>query len=199
MKNMLIYQSSEYDCGPVSVTNAIRFLYEREEIHPHLLKHIWIMGNDTFCEKGQLGKYGTSKASMRYMADWMNAFGKGCRFPIAARFLEMEEAWIAPGSAAWSCIEKGGCIVIRCVTGDIPHYVLLTRILPENEIGLFDPYEEEPDFGQDPLCRTVENCPREMNRAVKYPRFNQENDADYAMGKTEDREMLLIWRNDGKR
>ena len=196
MKNLLIYQSSEYDCGPVSVTNAIRYLYEREEIVPHLLKHIWVMGNDTFCEQGQVGKVGTSKASMRYMADWMNAFGKGCKFPIAARFLEMDEAEITPGSTAWKCLEAGGCIVIRCITGDIPHYVLLTRILPGDEIGLFDPYEEEADFEDDPSCRAVEDAPRVMNRAVRYSRLNQTDSADYAMGKPEIREMLLIWRND---
>ena len=34
MKNDLISQSSEYDCGPTCMTNAIRFLYEREESQP---------------------------------------------------------------------------------------------------------------------------------------------------------------------
>ena len=34
MKNLLNYQSSEYDCGPVSLTNAIRYLFDREVIYP---------------------------------------------------------------------------------------------------------------------------------------------------------------------
>ncbi|MBQ9196527.1 MAG: peptidase C39 [Clostridia bacterium] len=199
MKNLLNYQSSEFDCGPVSVTNAIRYLFHREEIAPCVLKHIWVMGNDTFCDQGQIGKHGTSKASMRYMADWMNDFAKGCKFPVAARFLEDEEAVIQPGGPAWRCIEEGGCVVIRCTTGKIPHYVLLTRILPEGEIGLFDPYEEDPDFDDDPACRGVENEPRVMNRAVKYQRFNQQDDADYAMGAPEIREVLMFWRGDGKK
>ena len=194
MKNLLNYQSSEYDCGPTSLTNAIRFLFEREEIAPCLLKHIWVMGNDTFCDEGQVGKHGTSMASMRYMADWMNAFGKGCKFPIASKYLDMEDALIQPGSEAWQCIEKGGCAVIRCTTGGIPHYVLLTRLLPDGEVGLFDPYEEEPDFKDDSACRCVENEPRVMNRAVRYQRFNQQEPLDYAMGKLESREVLLVWR-----
>ena len=37
MKNDLIHQASEYDCGPTSVTNAIRYLYERVEIDPALI------------------------------------------------------------------------------------------------------------------------------------------------------------------
>jgi len=30
MKNQLIHQTSCYDCGPTSITNAMRFLFERE-------------------------------------------------------------------------------------------------------------------------------------------------------------------------
>ncbi len=33
MKNLLIYQSTEYDCGPTTLTNAIRYLFDREEIY----------------------------------------------------------------------------------------------------------------------------------------------------------------------
>ena len=78
MKNDLISQSSEYDCGPTCLLNAVRFLFEREEIQPGVLKHIWVMGNDTYCEKGRLGFHGTSRAAMRYMADWLREYGKHC-------------------------------------------------------------------------------------------------------------------------
>ncbi|MBQ9301390.1 MAG: peptidase C39 [Clostridia bacterium] len=196
MKNLLNYQSSEFDCGPTSVTNAIRYLFEREEIAPCLLKHIWVMGNDTFCDEGQIGKHGTSKASMRYMADWMNSFGRGCKFPIAAKFLELEDAVIQPENETWKCLENGGCAVIRCVTGGIPHYVLLTGILSDTEIGVFDPYEEDPEFDEDSACRVIDHQPRVMNRGVQYERFNQVEPLDYAMGERENREVLLIWRND---
>ena len=195
MKNDLICQSSEYDCGPTSVTNAIRFLFEREEIQPGVLKHIWIMGNDTYCEKGQVGCHGTSKSSMRYMADWFNCYGKGCKFPIAAEFLEMEDAAVAPGSKTWACLERGGCAVMRCSAGGISHYVLLTGILGGNEIALFDPYDETPDF-QEPGRRVVSGQPKRMNRAVRYDLLNREDLSDYAMGQLEKREMLLVWRTD---
>lgn len=197
MKNVLNYQSSEYDCGPTTITNAIRYLFEREDIPPAVLKHIWVMGNDTYCELGQLGKRGTSKASMRYMAEWLNGFGKGCRFPVEAKFLEFGDTAIAPGSESWQCLERGGCVVMRCFSGKIGHYVLLTKILPEGEIGLFDPYDEDPDF-QEPGRRVVEGEPRIMNRAVKYELMNQENEDDYAMGPLEIRENVLIWRRETK-
>ena len=175
--------------------NALRFLYEREEIQPGLLKHIWAMGNDTYCEKGRLGCRGTSKAAMRYMADWFNSYGAGCRFPIAAAFLDGGDADVRPGSRTWQCLQSGGCAVMRCTAGGIGHYVLLTALLPEGEIGLFDPYEEEPDFTE-PGRRVVRGEPKKCNRAVRYDLLNLPEIADYAMGTLEDREMLLIWRQE---
>ena len=195
MKNLLNYQSSEYDCGPTSMTNAIRYLFDREEIVPGVLKHIWVMGNDTYCDEGQIGKHGTSKASMRYMAAWLNAFGKGCKFPICSEFLELEQAVVAPGSRAWQCLQEGGCAVMRCFADGYGHYVLLTRILSDHEIGLFDPYEEEPDF-QGEGRRVIAGEPRVMNRAVYTEIINRTDEADYAMGDLEDREILLLWRGD---
>ena len=197
MKNELICQSSEYDCGPTSLTNALRFLFEREEILPGLLKHIWLMGNDTYCEKGCVGCHGTSKSSMRYMAAWFTEFGKGWKFPIAAEFLENEETEICPGSKTWACLERGGCAVMRCTAGGIGHYVLLTAILPEGEIGLFDPYAEEPDF-KEPGRRVVRDQPKRMNRAVRYDLLNLQDLSDYAMGEMSKRENLLIWRTEEK-
>ena len=42
MKNLLIYQSTEYDCGPTTLTNAIRYLFDREEIYPDIVKYIML-------------------------------------------------------------------------------------------------------------------------------------------------------------
>ena len=193
MKNLLNYQSSEYDCGPTSMTNAIRYLFDREEIAPGVLKHIWVMGNDTFCDEGQIGKHGTSKASMRYMAAWLNAFGKGCKFPIHAEFLELEDAVVLPGTRTWQCLEEGGCAVMRCFSGGYGHYVLLTRILSDHEIGFFDPYEEEPEFEGEGR-RVIEGQPRVMNRAAYTEIINGADESDYAMGKPEIRELLLLWK-----
>lgn len=193
MKNLLNYQSSEYDCGPTSMTNAIRYLFDREEIAPGVLKHIWVMGNDTFCDEGQIGKHGTSKASMRYMAAWLNAFGKGCKFPIQAEFLELEDAVVLPGARTWQCLEEGGCAVMRCFSGGYGHYVLLTRILSDHEIGFFDPYEEEPEFEGEGR-RVIKGQPRVMNRAAYTEIINSADESDYAMGKPEIREILLLWK-----
>ena len=71
--------------------------------------------------------------------------------------------------------------------------MLLTALLPEGEIGLFDPYEEEPDF-KEPGRRAIDGKPKAYNRAVRYDLLNLQEKADYAMGAYKDRELLLIWR-----
>ena len=42
MKNVLNYQTSEYDCGPVSFLNGVRYLFDREEIFPDIVKFIML-------------------------------------------------------------------------------------------------------------------------------------------------------------
>ena len=42
MKTPLHYQMTEYDCGPITVMNAIIYLFEREQIPPDLIRNIML-------------------------------------------------------------------------------------------------------------------------------------------------------------
>ena len=90
MKNFLIYQSSEYDCGPVSLINGIRYLFDREEIFPDVIKFIMLYCMDTYNEAGELCKHGTSAAAMNFVASWLNHFSQVKPFPIRCEFLSGE-------------------------------------------------------------------------------------------------------------
>ena len=87
MKNLLICQSSEYDCGPVSLINGVRYLFEREEIFPDLIKFIMLYCMDTYNSEGELCKRGTSAAAMNFITNWLNHFSETRRFPIHCEFL----------------------------------------------------------------------------------------------------------------
>ena len=195
MKNDLICQTTNYDCGPTTVTNAMRFLFEREEIPPVVLKSIWTMGIDTYADGGELGKAGTSKAAMRYMAAWFECFAEKCGFPVKAAFLDSDFAALYRGSLTWKCLERGGCAVVRCWHGNSGHYVLLTELLPDGMIGLFDPYDGEADES-DPDRRPVYDDPKRKNRVVRAEILNQTEKINYAMGDPNLREVLLFWRPD---
>ena len=82
MKNYLNYQSSEYDCGSVSITNGIQYLFDREEISPDILKCIMLYTMDTYNEQGQPCRHGTSAAAMRFVGSWLNQLAAVRSFPI---------------------------------------------------------------------------------------------------------------------
>ena len=63
MKSPLHYQISEYDCGPTSMLNAIKFLFEREQISPELIRNIMLYSLDSYSTEGA-GKSGTSRIAM---------------------------------------------------------------------------------------------------------------------------------------
>lgn len=76
MKNLLIYQSTEYDCGPTTLTNAIRYLFDREEIYPDIVKYIMLYCLDSYNEAGEVGKRGTSASAMMFLSNWLTQFGQ---------------------------------------------------------------------------------------------------------------------------
>ena len=113
MKNLLNYQTSEYDCGPVSILNGIRYLFEREEIYPDIVKFIMLYCMDTYNEHGELCKRGTSAAAVHYMSNWLNHFSETRNFPIHCDYIKKEEVVIAPGTEIWNTLKNGGAVVLR--------------------------------------------------------------------------------------
>lgn len=197
MKNLLNYQSSEYDCGPVSLTNAIRFLFEREDICPDIIKYIMLYSMDSYNEEGEIGKRGTSASAMRFLADWLNQFGQIKRFPISCEFLSGKEVHISPSSKIVCALRQGGVVVLRLFL-EVSHYVLLTGI--ENDsLYLFDPYYEEED---DPELSEeykgagiafINGQPKRANRLVSIERLNRTGKDFYEMGPYELREAVIVF------
>ena len=72
MKTPLQYQITEYDCGQATVLNAIRYLFNRGEIPPIIIKYITQYTLDTIGENGQIGMCGTSPYAMDYLSNWIN-------------------------------------------------------------------------------------------------------------------------------
>lgn len=195
MKNILNYQSSEYDCGPTSMVNAIRYLFDREEIAPELLKSIFLYTLDAYNEEGESGKSGTSRMAMQFLASWLNQYGERKNFPIQARFLEENQVYIAPTSEIVECLQQKGVAVVRVWLEGDEHYVLLTDVQGD-EIGLFDPYFE--DYEKAPLpeeCgfRVVRDQPWKLNRLVKGECMNRLDSATYSMGEKNMREAILLY------
>ena len=200
MKNLLNYQSSEYDCGPVSLTNAIRYLFEREEIYPDIIKYIMLYCLDSYNDKGESGKLGTSASAMMFLCNWLNQFGQMKSFPISCEFLSGEDVFISQTNKIVAALQQGGAVVLRLFL-DVGHYVLLTGIEGDN-IYLFDPYYVEPDDPElDPEflgggITFITDQPKRANRKISMQRLNQQTEGFYEMGPYDIREALIMFNRD---
>lgn len=197
MKNLLNYQSSEYDCGPVTLTNALRYLFEREEIYPDIIKYIMLYCLDCYGENGEPYKHGTSRTAMLFLANWLNHFGEIKNFPILCEFMSGADVHIEKDSRIYNALNQGGVVVLRLFL-DVEHYVLLTGTKGDS-ICLFDPYYEElddPDLDEEysePGISFITDQPKFANRLVSIEKLNRLTKGYYEMGPYEIREAIIIF------
>ncbi|MCM1154487.1 MAG: peptidase C39 [Roseburia sp.] len=200
MKNLLNYQSSEYDCGPVTLTNAVRYLFEREDIYPDIIKYIMLYCLDSYNEDGEVGKHGTSATAMMFLSNWLNQFGKMKNFPIACEFLSGADVHIDQTSKILCALQQGGVVVLRLFL-DVGHYVLLTGIAGDS-LYLFDPYYEEEDDPElseeysEPGITFISNQPKRANRLVSIERLNRTSEGFYEMGPYDIREAVIVFNQE---
>ena len=200
MKNLLNYQSSEYDCGPVSLTNAIRYLFDREVIYPDIIKYIMLYCLDSYNDKGESGKYGTSASAMMFLSNWLTQFGQMKDFPISCEFLSGEDVFLSQNSKITEALQQGGAVVLRLFL-DGGHYVLLTGIEGDN-VYLFDPYyvePEDPDLDEAFLTEGitfVSGQPKKANRMISMHRLNRLTQGFYEMGPYDIREAVIVFNRE---
>lgn len=190
MKIPLSYQTTEYDCGPTTMTNAISFLFNRKEIPPDVIKHIVLYSLDAYNYKGEFGKSGTSGMAMMFLSNWLNQFGKVKKFPIRCEFLTGRDVYIGQNSRIVAGLQQGGTAVARVMYG-CWHYVLMTGA--DNQyVYLFDPYYRKKPFRLKEV-EIITGSPEKMNRRVAYERLNSTEKEAYALGPTDFREAILLF------
>ena len=188
MKTPLTYQMTRYDCGPATLTNALRYLLAREESDPELLKAFYERTLDDYGDDGSLGKKGTSHQAMRNVAAFVNAYAAAHRTPLRASVAHGAAASLLPGSDVYRLLEDapegGAAVVARIWHGDSGHYVLLTGVA-DGRILAFDPWLEASDdpkkVADGTLIREVDDQPLRANRSVDPAVFNQDVMANYAL------------------
>lgn len=196
MKNILNYQTSEFDCGPTTLCNAMRYLYEREQISPELLKTISLYTLDAYNDEGETGKSGTSKMAMKFLSSWFNQYGKTKKFPIYSEFLEGDQVYIGANSRITSCLQQHGVVVARVLLLGDGHYVLLNS-LEDGKVGLFDPYDIEGVVDTPiPGVTLVNDQPKKINRIVNPKIMNIDSKESYSFGPASIREAMLLYNTE---
>ena len=84
MKTPLHYQMTEYDCGPITVMNAIIYLFDREQIPPDLIRNIMLYCLDGYGAEGAPGKSGTTRAAMMFLSNFLCCFGRTGQLDISS-------------------------------------------------------------------------------------------------------------------
>ncbi len=197
MKNNLNYQTSDYDCGPTTLTNAIRFLFEREAILPEIVKAIALYTLDAYNDAGEYGKSGTSRMAMMFLSNWFNQFGRTKNFPIKTSFLVNEQVSLSTSGRIHECLTQGGVAIICCWLGEDRHYVLLTGI-DETKVDLFDPYDDA-QLIQAAGVTVIENEPKRRNRRVDASMIDSSGQGLYALGEIDEREAMLLFNENTRR
>lgn len=190
MKNPLNYQTTEYDCGPTSMSNAISFLFKREEISPDITKHIMQYCLDGYNQRGEAYKSGTTDMAMWFMSHWLNQFGKVRKFPIWCENLQGSDVFLGDTSRVTVCLQQKGAVVAKVMLG-CWHYVLLTGLDGEY-VELFDPYFRQRPFDKDGI-EMVWNEPRRFNRRVHMDVLNRDGKEPYEFGRVDQRECVLLY------
>ena len=120
MKTPLHYQMTEYDCGPISMMNAIIFLFDREQIPPDLIRNIMLYCLDGYGAEGAPGRSGTTRAAMMFLSNFLGSFGRTGQLDLSARYLSGSCVRVSQNSAITDCLRRGGAVVVRLYLLDEP-------------------------------------------------------------------------------
>lgn len=192
----LNYQVTEYDCVPVAFINAVSYLFERREIPPMVIRHIYAYSLDTVGPSARLGSGGTSRHAVRLLGHWLGAY-KYRHFSVTTRFLEGDDVHLRDDSPVVGCLQDDGVALCDIRLGDREeHYVMAIRE-EEGWLHCFDPYYRTLLRGLRHHVRIIDNPDgRQANLMIERDWMDQEDARlRFCLGPLPMREALLIWRN----
>ena len=190
----LHYQVSEYDCVPTAFINAINYLFERHEIPPMVISHIYLYSLDTVGRDARFGVGGTSKYAVRLLGNWLSSY-KIKNFSVTTEFLEGDQVHLRKENRIYACLEEGGIALCNTLfSKSEPHYLMIIRI-EDDWIYCFDSYRRVSLRG---MKNRVAILPYEEGRTpnlkIRTQWMDQESSKRFCLGPVSIRECLLIWR-----
>lgn len=190
MKTPLRYQITEFDCGTISLTNCLIYLFEREDIPAELIKAISTYTLDCYDEFGNLGNKGTSRQAVEYLSKWITNYCNSKNLGLKCEYLNGKNVDF---EKIKQCLDAGGCVNLRTYQ-ECEHYVTLTGY-DNNFVYLFDPYyQTENEYSSDGEIEAILCEPFKFNRKVTHKRFIEKTKNEFALGPITKREAVLINR-----
>lgn len=177
MKTPLLYQLSEFDCGPITLYNALKYLFNRSEISYEVIKEIM---NITLDKKEK----GTSKKAMKKAAFSLKKY-----LPL--------NIFIYEGNAVTPEIIKKNnnpkTVFILRTKLCCKHYVLITDF--KKNYYLWDPYYLNHKIYQNKKVKICLNKPF-YNRVISKDYFESFSFTDFTLGPLSKRQLIIFKRQD---
>ncbi len=190
MKIPLRYQVSEFDCGTVSLLNAVSYLYKRSDIPLELVRAIHLYTIDCYDINGDKSNEWMANESIKQLCNWITNCTKKNNYGLDCIYLRGEEVTY---ELMEKCIRNDGVIFIKCLRGD-PQYDIITN-MNQSYTYIFDAnYIDDDYYDKDVDIKCVQSKPFDYNRIVKTERLFMDSDKDFSLGKISQRECVLMNR-----
>lgn len=194
IKTPLAYQMTEYDCGTVTVLNALRYLFTRSELSPLIYKYITQCTLDKPNEKGESCKGGTSTWALELLCKWLEENSKYEHMSMYGKNLPIEDCSIY-NKELEETIGRKGVAILRVYCEEVEHYCLLTQ-LDDKYAYIFDPYYMPLDYYKnDDCCEIITDKPFEFNRKVLKSRIDEKNKKDFSLVDGINKQIVLLEKN----
>ncbi|MBU1699458.1 MAG: hypothetical protein KJ970_17615 [Candidatus Eisenbacteria bacterium] len=197
MNTQFQYQISEYDCVPITFINAIVQLFDRKEVPPIVLQHIYLYSLDTVTRGNRLGRAGTSKFAVQLLGNWLASY-RTKNFSVATKFLRQDTIHMKPKSRIIRALQTDGVALCNIHLGRGEWHFILALEIKGNRVLFFDPYYRTSVRGLRGVVEVLaENGkPRSPNLAIDIDWFDRTDERSrFCMGPVDMRECLLMWKN----
>jgi len=191
MKIPLRFQITEFDCGTISLQNAISYLFEREDIPAELIRAIALYTLDCYDEKWELGQGGTSRESIALVTRWITEYSKTHDFGLSVTHMQWEDVAV---DTILQFLKKWWVVLYRTYLEEDEHYVIITYADPDF-VYVRDPYYLEESYcDKDKEISIIFDHLFDYNRKISLKRFESQSKKDFALGPIKWRECVLIRR-----
>ena len=203
MKVPFRLQTTEYDCVPASLVNALSYLFDREQIPPSVVQRIYLHSLDRESVWGETRR-GTSGNAVEMLGALLDNYKEKRykHFAVSSEFITGRDVHLKKDSKVLRCIDSGGVALLRVwLEQDDWHYILAFRH-EEGQMLCFDSYRPSKKAGGNDSVLVLDTVGHQdhnlsipftsLDQEVKAPTVFEASKHKWALGPKNERECLLL-------
>ena len=191
-------QISDYDCGPVSMLNALSYLFDRKEIPPFVVHQIYKDCLDYDSSRG------TSIRAIKDLGFWLKHYKEEGykKFAVETKFISGSQVHLQKNSKIIRCINSNG-VALLCVHSSRNNWHYIIGFQYEGGwLHCYDPSPRSKRFiSNDAVQFDLSAGQQEPNLRIhcdwlekNFNKAKNPDDRKYILGNIDDRECLLLNR-----